>query len=180
MSHSTFIGLAHSDFTTHAQTSLERHSEAEDRKSVVAYLQSVLSKDANTIETERTALRSKQKAQRKRQRSVDAMFAGLELDFAARQPELFVTDALSKAEIDARLSADKSETFLTEDYTGDLVISGDDVLVAGKGNKLSARTETLENTITVTGDIRISGSRVVIKDIDFQGVNQSTILFTGD
>ena len=174
----SFSELTDEEFISHSEHMLHRHSSAEERKDAIAYLQYVLSKDAETIKAERVTVREKERLQRKRQRKMDELLAVLPLDFS-RQSALFVDSPPTPAEITTRLTQDNTETFLVADRTADLVISGNNVLVSGRGNQKSARLGQLANSITVTGTVKVSGDNVVIRDIDFVATGNYAVLFSG-
>ena len=174
----TFSELTDEEFVSHSEHMLHRHASSESRKDAISYLQYVLSKDAEAIKAERVTVREKERLQRKRQRKMDALLAVLPLDFS-RQAALFVDAPPTPSEIATRLTQDNSETFLVADLTADLNISGDNVLVSGRGNQKSARLGELANTVTVTGGIVVSGDNCVIRDLNFVATGNYAVLFSG-
>ena len=174
----TFSDLTEAAFDAHAEEVIARHNGGSDRKHAIAYLQSVISKDSEALLADRSVLRSRIRGQRKRRRKVETLVSELPLDFSRTQA-LFQDTPLTPTQIAARLTQDNTETFLISDLTSDLVISGDNVLVAASSNRLSAKTEALANTVTVTGDIVVSGSNTVLRGLNFKTVGQRAVRFTG-
>ena len=170
----TFTDLNEQDFETYALAVLSRFSESEKRKDATSYIKHVLSTDSRQIEKERDALRIKIRGQRRRARISEKLITDIQFDFA-RTPDLFINQELTPAEINSRLGSNGTETYLRSDLAVPVVISGDNCLLSGSGNRLSAK-DGLVNTISINQDISVSGDNAVIRDLNIntQGTNTFT------
>jgi hypothetical protein len=177
--HESFTDLTKEEFETFSSALVNTFPHGQKRKEAVAYLQGIMSKDKRTLSEERTTLRSKRRSRVQKQDSLDSLIESLQFDFN-RTTDLFVQQNPSDADILQLLSEDNQEVYLKgRTFVGDLVISGDSILVDGLGNGKSAREEKLANTAIVTGDLIISGNDVVIRGIDFTSTTDQALRFTG-
>ena len=177
--HSSFQDLSEADFTTYAQVLVDGYPSSEQRKQALAYLQHINSADKQTLDAERTATAKKRIERQKRQTIIDGMIEAHAFDFT-RQSSLFTAQTTSDAQIATLLTQDNAEVYIKgRTMTSDILISGDNVLLDGQGNEGSARTEALSNTASITGQVQISGSNVVIRGIDFTSTSDNAISFTG-
>ena len=176
--HDTFQTLTEEEFTAYANLLLDSYATSEQRKQAISYLQMVNSSDSVSLRTEREALDAKRVAQRKKQRSIETLLGAANFDFT-KVPTLFQTQAaLSSAQLDTLCSQDGSEIYVRNlARVGDLTISADGVLLDGQGSGGNARTETLTNTATMTGNLIISGNDTVIRGIDFTSSGEKAISF---
>jgi hypothetical protein len=177
--HESFTDLSKSEFETFSAALVNTFPNGQKRKEAVAYLQGIMSRDKLSLAEERTTLRAKRRARAQKQDSLDTLIDSLQFDFN-RTTDLFVQQSPSDADILQLLSEDNQEVYLKgRTFVGDLIISGDSVLIDGLGNAKSARNEELTNSAVVTGDIIVSGNDVIIRGIDFTSTTDQGIRFTG-
>lgn len=174
--YSTFEALSMEEFETHAQDLLGKGRSSRRRREVLTYLQSINKFDEELIEAERTTLRSRVKQLRKKQVKLDAFQKSHRVDFTKRE-EWLTDETLTLTELSTALGQNDSEIFINQQYSGDLTISGNDIILQGDGNETSARTESLANTSSITGDIIVSGKDTIIKNINFNSVSSKGIRF---
>ena len=176
---STFEDLTQTDFETHADTLLSKQRTALQRKQVLTYLQTVNSIDHSEIETQRTAVRTRSKQNRLKESKLKQYLSTHSFDFS-KHADLLDTKTLTSGDLDTLLATNDSEIFLNQNYTRDIVVTGDDVVLFGEGgNELSARTEELQNAVTINGDITVSGKSATFKNINFNSTTTGTgIKFT--
>ena len=173
----TFQDLTADEFILYADDILSKQRTSDKRKQLLTYLQTVNSFDNTSIETERTILRTKIKQNRLKDKKIVELLSQHSFDFS-KNTELFTQDTLSSAQLTTLLTLNDSEVFLDENFSQDLVITGDSILIYGEGsNSLSARNETLQNAVTINGDIIVTGKDVKIKGITFNGSSDQTIKF---
>ena len=177
--HESFTDLSKSEFEIFSSDLVNTFPNGQKRKEAVAYLQGIMSKDKRSLAEERTTLRTKRRSRAQKQDTLDTLIGSLQFDFN-RTTDLFVQQSPSDADILLLLAEDNQEVYLKgRTFVGDLIISGDSVLVDGLGNGKSARHEELVNTAIVTGDIIISGNDVIIRGIDFTSTTNQALRFTG-
>lgn len=178
--HHTFVALSDSEFTEYATALLGHYPSSEHRKQAVAYLQKIQSFDKATLVTERKLVRAKIIERLKKQDILDGLIEKQQFDFS-RTSTLFSQLAVTDSDITTLLTQDNAEVYLEgHAFTGDMTITGDNVLIDGLGNGLSAKDGTLVNTATVAGDLIIAGSNAIIRGIDFTSSSDVAVRFTGD
>jgi len=150
----SFQNLTSSEFAAYADNLVKKQRTSEKRKQLLTYLQTVNSLDNTTIEAERTSFTTKIRQNRLKDSKIKSLLSDHSFDFA-KNTELFSAETLSGAQLTTLLTQNDAEVYINQDYTQDIVISGDDIVLSGEGNGLSARTEALVNTTTITGDIRV-------------------------
>ena len=178
--YTSFQNISESAFSIYADTLIEGYPTSSQRKSAVAYLQQINSTDKSLLDTERAAITLSRIEHQKKQTIIDNLLELHSFDFS-RQTELFTAQSTSDSDIVVLLTQDNQEVFIKgRSITGDLLISGDNLLLDGSGNRGSARNGSLENTASVLGDLIISGNNVTIRSIDFTSVTDKAIRFSGD
>ena len=141
--HESFTDLSKSEFETFSSDLVNTFPNGQKRKEAVAYLQGIMSKDKLSLSEERAVLRAKRRSRAQKQDTLDALIESLQFDFN-RTTDLFVQQTPSDADILQLLSENNQEVYLKgRTFVGDLVISGNSVLVDGLGNGKSARNEEL-------------------------------------
>lgn len=177
--HDSFVELTKEEFDTYSSDLVNAYPHGAKRKEAIAYLQATMSKDKSLLDTEKSTLRTKRRVRNQKQSALDTLIESLQFDFK-RTTDLFVQQSPTTNDLLALMTQDNQEVYLKgKTIVGDLVVSGDNVLIDGLGNSKSARNEELVNTATVTGDIIVSGSDVVIRGIDFTSTTDQALRFTG-
>ena len=177
--HKTFGSMTQTDFEEYALTLVRRYPNSDQRKQAVAFLQNISSTDKIALDVERSLLRAKRVAQRKKQTALDALITDQTFDFN-RQPTLFQAQATSDASILTLLTQNNNEVFITHDMTADVTISGNNVLFDGGSNEKSARTGELVNQATITGLLKISGDNITIRGVNFISTAEMALEITGN
>ena len=173
--YTTFETLSTADFETHALSLLSKGRSSRRRRAVLDYLTTTNKQDEALINQSRAELRTRQRALKAKQSKIDGFLALHRIDYTTRA-EWLVDETLELAELTPALTEDDVE-LLASDYTTDLTISGSDITISGDGNEASARTEALQNTSTITGDIIISGKNIEIKNLNFQATSSKAVRF---
>jgi len=177
--HSSFTGLTHAAFTTHADIMVANSKTAPKKREAIAYLWTVCSTDKKTLAADRKALNTKRLAQQKRQDKIEELLGHLEFDFS-KSPELFTAQSLSDADMATALTQNNKTVYVGgKTYNGDITISGDSVTLDGEGHGLAV-DETLANTAIFTGcDLIITGTTVTVKNVDFTSSTNQAVRVAG-
>ena len=181
--HSSFSSLTEIEFTTYAETLLESYPTSAERKHAMAYLQMVNSVDSVSLRAEKTSLANRTFDQQRKQRVLEDLLDAHSFDFS-KQASLFVPTAVpTNSELAVLLTEDYREIFIKgRQHVGNLVITGNHVKLDGRSNGESAKLETLTNTATVLGTLRIEGDYTIVKGIDFtvpSGVEKAITFASG-
>jgi len=176
--HKTFQELTHTQFQAHADNLVAHSKTASKKREAVSYLWSVCSTDKKQLDQDRTDLKAKRHAQKKRQKAVETHLLGMEFDFA-RSPELFQNQTLTDAQLVSALTQNNETVFMKgKAFSGSITISGDNVTLDGEGSGL-AKDGTLANSASVAGDLIITGANVTVKNVDFTSSTNQAVRVNG-
>lgn len=173
----SFQSLTQDDFETHATDLLSKQRTSHRKKRVLTYLQTTNAMDHADIEADRASLRAKIKQNRLKESKIKEYLTDHAFDFT-KHSELLSDEPLSSAELNVLLSEHDSEIFLNQNYTQNITVTGDDIVLSGIGNQGSARAEELTNSVTITGDIIVNNKNAVFRNINFNTVGGRAIVFT--
>ena len=179
MVYSTFTELSEAEFETYSSDLLGKSRTGQKRREVIAYLQSVNSKDKAVIDASRNELLTKKIKHSKRQKQIEALLKEHSFDFA-KSTELFVHTALSNADMLTLLTTNDRSVFIGgKTFVGDIAISGNNVKLDGESAPGLAKDESLTFGASITGNIIISGENIHLKGIDFTSTGEFALTVNG-
>ena len=181
--HSSFSHLTEDEFRVYATDLLEAYHTSAKRQRLQSYLQQVVAQDKAAADAEQSTLNVKRQRRRKHQEVIEELAVSHAHDYE-RHSELFQETTITDADILVMLTNNDSEIYIRDrDITGTVVLSGNNVKLAGLGTTGTAVGGDLAHTCIVTGQIQISGTDVTLEGIHFKFAagagGSAAIVFSG-
>ena len=175
--HTSFESLTATEFEAYAKQLVENSKTTGKKREALSYLWSVCSADKKKIDQQLKNAKQDQYTQKQRQDVVQNEIIDHEFDFSL-SPELFTQQSLTDATLENLLQTDNSIIYMkNKSYTGDLVVSANNVIVDGQGS--GEALSELSNSANVNGNLVIQSENVHIKNINFISRTNQCVIVNG-
>ena len=178
--HESFSEMTADEFRAYATALLDGYPTASERQRAQSYLQQIAASDSASHDGEQDTLNTKRRRRRQHQAIIEELAVANAFDFADKAPELFVEQEKTDGEILTLLQSDGADVSIrNRNITGTVSIQGNNVRFTGLGHSGNAVDGTLACTCIVTGQIKVSGNKCVLKGIHFKSSVSKAIIFEG-
>ena len=171
----SLLGLSQTVMENYMQTLVTTYKHSSERRQALSFLQDLIEKDKAALRLSHTLLR----AAEVKLRSLYSL-----VDHDAPFESFFTyTPPTAAAFLSAMQTNDAALHVGGVNFSQNLVVNANNILIDGEGNSGSALTNALTCGSTVDGLLRLQGSNITIKGIKFKrttaGTSRSLVMFTG-